>query len=115
MQEILKDEKNHRGYDKEALFLMKAERICRDDMFQLINKLSRSFAPNCQELSASSNLKLLPFMITYGSDIKEKAFISQPSLAVSQLITYSVIARKLSKPLQLLRCVITLNKNIHYQ
>ncbi len=95
MQELLKKSMECH-YQENALILMKAARIVRNDIFSSNGfSFNASFPPECQKESVPASLKLLVTLLLRGGDILDQnSDDSQACLSVAQTILFNCKAKK---------------------
>lgn len=88
MQQMLK---NSMQCQENAVILMKAARIVRDDILSSNGfTFNASFQQGCQQDSVPTTLKLLVTMIIKGADITDQDFVdSQACLSIAQTIVFN--------------------------
>jgi len=92
MQQLLKTSAECSNYQEDALTLMKAAKIVRNEIFSSSEFMfNGSFPHGCQQQSVPKSLSLLINLLLKGGDIMDQdSTDSQPCLTVAQLIVFNI-------------------------
>ena len=91
MQQILKTSMECNNYQEDALTLMRAAKIVRNEVFSSSGFIfNASFPVGCQQQSVPSSLNLLVTLLLQGGDIVDQCSSdSQPCLTIAQLVLFN--------------------------
>lgn len=90
---------HEQDYDSEAMTLLKAAKIIRQDILNKKSRFNGEFEINCQRDSVPESLKTLVGMILGAPDIKTQSsnmIEAQTTLSISQLILFNLTKRRRS-------------------
>ena len=100
LAELVQEERMHRDYDMDAMYLAKAAEIVRLGMFHNKYSFDGSFSPDCQTNVIPTSLKALVDMIRQGPSRKNqsaKTTTDQPALTISQMFMFNAVKHARTK------------------
>ena len=98
--DLVQEERMHRDYEMDAMYLAKPAEIVRLGMFHNNYSFDGSFSPDCQTNVIPTSLKALVDMILQGPGRKNqsaKTTADQPALTISQMFMFNAVKHARTK------------------